>query len=193
MREHDRPEQAGGGSDAPPVYPGESTEIRGRDSEPGPEAESEPDAATDPDTEAPAETGAHADADAEVDADTRAETHTETESRTEGDRELSADTARTDEESGPESETPRLLDSADEEAFRTRWHEIQNRFVDDPRGAVHEADDLVTDVTRQLAATFADRRKDLEGQWNEGEDVDTERLRMALRQYRSFFNRLLTT
>ncbi|MEU1863507.1 hypothetical protein [Streptomyces gardneri] len=187
MREHDRPEQAGGGSDAPPVYPGESTEIRGRDREPGPDAATD----TDTDTEAPAETGA----DAEVDADTRAETDTDadTETGTERDRELSAGTARTEEESGPKSGNPRLLDSADEEAFRTRWHEIQNRFVDDPRRAVHEADTLVTDVTRQLAATFADRRKDLEGQWNEDEDVDTERLRMALRQYRSFFNRLLTT
>jgi hypothetical protein len=44
-----------------------------------------------------------------------------------------------------------------------------------------------------LAATFAERRQGLEGQWNQGENVDTESLRLALRQYRSFFNRLLSS
>ncbi|MFE5915117.1 hypothetical protein ACFQ6B_39405 [Streptomyces wedmorensis] len=86
----------------------------------------------------------------------------------------------------------RLLSSEDEQDFRGRWHEIQSLFVDDPREAVHSADGLVADVMRTLAATFADHRQDLEGQWNKGEDVDTESLRMALRQYRTFFNRLLT-
>ncbi|WP_017236473.1 hypothetical protein [Streptomyces sp. SS] len=86
----------------------------------------------------------------------------------------------------------RLLSSEDEQDFRSRWHEIQSLFVDDPREAVHSADGLVADVMRTLAATFADHRQDLEGQWNKGEDVDTESLRMALRQYRTFFNRLLT-
>ncbi|WP_177181570.1 hypothetical protein [Streptomyces sp. TLI_105] len=101
--------------------------------------------------------------------------------------------ARTNGGTGTGEELPRLLDAEADEAFRTRWHEIQSQFVDDPRGAVHEADELVTEVIRRLAATFADRKRDLEGQWSEGEDVDTEDLRTALRQYRSFFNRLLTT
>ncbi|MER7107737.1 hypothetical protein [Streptomyces sp. NPDC000229] len=92
-----------------------------------------------------------------------------------------------------EDETPRLLAEEDEEGFRNRWQDIQNQFVDDPREAVHKADALVADVMRQLASTFADHKKDLEGQWNRGEEVDTEDLRKALRQYRSFFNRLLTT
>jgi hypothetical protein len=92
-----------------------------------------------------------------------------------------------------EDETPQLLAEEDEEGFRNRWQDIQNQFVDDPREAVHKADALVADVMRQLASTFADHKKDLEGQWNRGEQVDTEDLRRALRQYRSFFNRLLTT
>lgn len=92
-----------------------------------------------------------------------------------------------------EDETPQLLDEGDEEGFRNRWQEIQTQFVDDPREAVHKADALVADVMRQLASTFADHKKELEGQWNRGEEVDTEDLRKALRQYRSFFNRLLTT
>ncbi|MGW0122390.1 hypothetical protein [Streptomyces sp. NPDC003327] len=94
---------------------------------------------------------------------------------------------------GSADETPRLMAAGDEEDFRTRWRDIQSLFVDDPREAVHAADSLVADVMQKLAATFADHRRNLEGQWQQGEDVDTERLRTALRQYRSFFHRLLST
>ncbi|MFG2551176.1 hypothetical protein [Streptomyces sp. NPDC048581] len=92
-----------------------------------------------------------------------------------------------------EEEQPQLLTTEDEESFRERWQAIQNEFVDDPREAVHKADTLVADVMQTLAATFSDHKKNLEEQWTMGEKVDTEDLRMALRQYRSFFNRLLTT
>ncbi|MEU6880953.1 hypothetical protein [Streptomyces sp. NPDC046712] len=85
-----------------------------------------------------------------------------------------------------------LLSVRDVDAYRSRWHQIQNDFVDDPEQAVQAADGLVADVMRTLAENFADHKKALEGQWNQGEGVDTESLRMALRQYRSFFNRLLT-
>ncbi|GHG50833.1 hypothetical protein [Streptomyces griseocarneus] len=91
-----------------------------------------------------------------------------------------------------EEETPQLLGADDEEDFRTRWQEIQNRFVDDPRDAVHSADALVAEVMQTLATTFSRAKEDLESQWNRGEEADTEALRLALRHYRSFFNRLLT-
>ncbi|MER6678758.1 hypothetical protein [Streptomyces sp. NPDC000983] len=92
-----------------------------------------------------------------------------------------------------EDETPQLLTPKDEEGFRARWHEVQNKFVDDPREAVHTADSLVADVMQQLATTFADHKQELEAQWNRGEQANTEDLRQALRHYRAFFNRLLTT
>ncbi|MFF1683706.1 MULTISPECIES: hypothetical protein [unclassified Streptomyces] len=92
-----------------------------------------------------------------------------------------------------EEEVTRLLSAQDEEGFRSRWEETQSKFVDDPRDAVHSADALVADVMQTLAATFAERKKELEEQWSRGEQVDTEGLRVALRHYRSFFNRLLTT
>ncbi|MFH0522173.1 hypothetical protein ACHBTE_34065 [Streptomyces sp. M41] len=92
-----------------------------------------------------------------------------------------------------EEEAPQLLTPEDEEGFRTRWHDIQNTFVDDPRDAVHNADALVADVMQRLATTFADHKQELEGQWNRGEEANTEDLRQALRHYRSFFNRLLVT
>lgn len=92
-----------------------------------------------------------------------------------------------------EDEAPQLLSSEDEEAFRTRWQDVQSKFVDDPRDAVHTADALVADVMQKLATTFADHKQELEGQWNRGEQANTEDLRQALRHYRSFFNRLLVT
>ena len=39
---------------------------------------------------------------------------------------------------------------------------------------------------------FADERGRLEGQWDRGDNVSTEDLRLALRRYRSFFGRLLS-
>jgi hypothetical protein len=45
---------------------------------------------------------------------------------------------------------------------------------------------------QQLAASFADERNKLEEQWDRGDDVSTEHLRLALTHYRSFFDRLLS-
>ena len=84
-----------------------------------------------------------------------------------------------------------LFDSGDAERYRSRWTEIQTGFVDDPRHTVEQADGLVAEVMKRLAEVFADERSGLEQQWSRGEDVDTESLRVALRRYRSFFDRLL--
>jgi hypothetical protein len=84
-----------------------------------------------------------------------------------------------------------LLEGADE--FQTRWEEIQVRFVDEPRGAVEDADALVATVMQRLAEGFASEREQLEAQWGRGEDISTEDLRVALQRYRSFFQRLLAT
>jgi hypothetical protein len=72
-----------------------------------------------------------------------------------------------------------------------RWSEIQARFVDDPREAVKAADTLVDEVIRDLTALFAEERTGLESHWDRNEEVSTEDLRVALRRYRSFFERLL--
>ncbi|MFJ7201082.1 MULTISPECIES: hypothetical protein [unclassified Streptomyces] len=85
-----------------------------------------------------------------------------------------------------------LLGSEQDE-FRSRWQRIQGDFVDDPREAVGAADTLVAEVMQALARTFSDHKQALEGQWQRGEEVATEDLRVALQRYRSFFNRLLKT
>jgi len=89
------------------------------------------------------------------------------------------------------AERDALLSSSEGSAFQERWKEIQVRFVDEPQIAVKDADSLVVELIQQLAATFADERSRLEGEWERGADVSTEDLRQALRHYRSFFNRLL--
>ncbi|MGI5401127.1 hypothetical protein ACQEVG_17025 [Streptomyces sp. CA-135486] len=86
-----------------------------------------------------------------------------------------------------------LLGSREAEELRSRWSEIQQGFVDDPQESVRAADGLVAEVMQLLASTFADHKEALEGQWHQGNEVATEDLRIALRQYRSFFDRLLTT
>jgi len=85
-----------------------------------------------------------------------------------------------------------LLPSDDVESYRGRWATIQGSFVDEPREAVQDADRLVADLMQRLAASFAQAREGLESQWDSGHDISTEDLRVALKRYRSFFDRLLS-
>jgi len=84
-----------------------------------------------------------------------------------------------------------LLNHEESEHFRTRWNEIQGKFVDEPRSAVQQADALVSEVIEQITQMFTNEHSLLEGQWKQGNDVSTEDLRKALQRYRSFFNRLV--
>ena len=88
------------------------------------------------------------------------------------------------------SPTP-LLSREESEHLRTRWNDIQGKFVDEPHSSVQQADELVSEVVKKIIQMFASERSSLEGQWNQGIDVSTEDLRKALQRYRSFFNRLV--
>jgi hypothetical protein len=76
--------------------------------------------------------------------------------------------------------------------FRSQWGKLQTGFVDEPRRTVEGADKLVAAVMQRLADGFANERSGLEKQWDSGDNVSTEDLRIALQRYRSFFDRLLT-
>jgi hypothetical protein len=91
-----------------------------------------------------------------------------------------------------ERETGPLFASSEASELRRRWDAIQVGFVDEPRKAVEEADTLVAGTMKRLAEIFAEERNKLENQWDKGENVSTEDLRLALRRYRSFFSRLLS-
>jgi len=76
--------------------------------------------------------------------------------------------------------------------FRKRWEQVQTEFVDEPRGSVEKADQLVASTIKRLAEVFAEERTRLEHEWAKGDNVSTEDLRQALRKYRSFFDRMLS-
>jgi hypothetical protein len=98
-------------------------------------------------------------------------------------------------------DTPKTIDESRHEAlfqnheadgFRSRWEAIQTGFVDEPRTAVQEADALVAQVVARLAEVFSEERTTLEKQWDRGDNISTEDLRIALKRYRAFFDRLLS-
>ena len=76
--------------------------------------------------------------------------------------------------------------------MRRTWEGVQAGFVDEPRRAVEDADHLVATAMKRLAEMFAEERSRLESQWDRGDDVSTEDLRVALQRYRAFFSRLLS-
>lgn len=94
-------------------------------------------------------------------------------------------------DTGAEERLEPLFDPGREHDLRERWHELQSRFVDEPRDTVSAADSLVAELLRDLAQSFDSARSRLEHQWSSGEDVSTEELRLTLQRYRSFFERLL--
>ncbi len=100
---------------------------------------------------------------------------------------LTHETSNTMDDTSPAA----LFNLEESDQFRTRWSEIQGKFVDEPRSAVQQADALVSEVIEKITQMFANEHGSLEGQWNQGNDVSTEELRMALKHYRSFFNRLI--
>jgi hypothetical protein len=89
------------------------------------------------------------------------------------------------------SESIPLFSKSETGDFRSQWIKIQTCFVDEPRGIVKDADKLVAAVMQRLAEGFANERSGLEKQWDRGDNVSTEDLRVALQRYRSFFDRLL--
>jgi hypothetical protein len=102
------------------------------------------------------------------------------------------DPAARERQMGGDDQSVALLERQESERFRNRWNEVQAAFVDEPRSSVEEADALVAEVMKRIAQMFADERGWLEDQWNRGDEVSTEDLRLALQRYRSFFNRLLS-
>jgi hypothetical protein len=104
----------------------------------------------------------------------------------------------------------RYLDPVERERFSTQWESVQSRFVDSPRGAVAEADDLVSTLmkTRGYPVSDFDQRADdisvdhprvVENYRSAhhialqvGKDgASTEDLRTAMIHYRSLFEELV--
>jgi hypothetical protein len=106
---------------------------------------------------------------------------TATEAQTDADRQA---------DSGVRQHTS-LIESERAEGYDTRWKELKGEFVDDPRGAVRGANELVGEVLDELEELFRRQRSDFE-QSLDSEQTTTEDLRQALIRYRFFFDRLLS-
>jgi hypothetical protein len=68
-----------------------------------------------------------------------------------------------------------------------RWSGILALFVDDPRGSVAEASVMVDEAVEALIASAREQQASLAASW-QAADADTEQLRVALRQYRTFWS-----
>jgi FtsZ-interacting cell division protein ZipA len=104
----------------------------------------------------------------------------------------------------------RTLPTAEQERYLQQWAFVQKQFVDDPRGAVNEADRLVIDVMNARGypmREFDQRADDISvhypntvGNYRAAHDIvlrhgkgqsSTEDLRQAMVHFRSLFDELL--
>ena len=96
-----------------------------------------------------------------------------------------ANEAHADEAAQADAEVVARDDSVDAAAGR-EWSEVLAMFVDDPRGSVTEASAIVDEAINALIAAARGRQASLAASW-QAQDTDTEQLRMALRDYRTFW------
>lgn len=104
----------------------------------------------------------------------------------------------------------RPLEPTARDGFRHRWTEVQARFVDEPPGAVAEADDLLGEVMRtrgypvsdfeQSAGDISVDHPQVVTHYRAGHDIavrhergeaSTEELRQAMIHYRALFDELV--
>jgi hypothetical protein len=76
------------------------------------------------------------------------------------------------------------------ERYRSQWRDLQLTFVDDPKHAMSGAASLVDEAVASLTNTLNAQKQALDG-WQVTRGEDTEMMRVALRRYRDFLDRLL--
>jgi hypothetical protein len=74
--------------------------------------------------------------------------------------------------------------------FRSQWHEVKADFVDDPVSALTRAHDLLTEAVNELTEALLAERDELDPLRTTA-TPDTESMRMAMRGYREFLDRIL--
>jgi hypothetical protein len=85
---------------------------------------------------------------------------------------------------------PALIPEDRSADYLRRWESLKAGFVDEPRAAVRDANQLVGQVLDELEELFRNQRGELERDLG-NDQASTEDLRLALGRYRSFFDRLL--
>ena len=85
-------------------------------------------------------------------------------------------------------ERPTSGPAGDGTDYTTRFDELQTRFIDDPREAVSAAESLVEEAVDRLMTDIRSRLDTIRSE--SGGDGDTERLRVAMREYRDVLSEL---
>jgi hypothetical protein len=98
-------------------------------------------------------------------------------------------------DTGPQGNGDGALLSHDEcDKYALRLQHAVGGFVDGPRASVEEADHVLEELTTEFTDAMTRRRRTLRTTWQaagEGDRADTEKLRLALRDYREVTERLL--
>jgi hypothetical protein len=89
-----------------------------------------------------------------------------------------------------EQQVSGLFEQHAAEGFRDRWQRVQMQFVDDPKSAADQAGTPLDDVLTAAREALDEKRRSLES-WRSEQSDDTERLRVAVRGYRDFLDRML--
>ncbi|MFG1672268.1 hypothetical protein [Streptomyces sp. Y7] len=85
-----------------------------------------------------------------------------------------------------------LVPNDESDKFELKLQHAVSGFVDGPRAAVEEADQVVEALVGRFTETISERRRTLRRSWQDtDENADTEQLRLALRDYRELAERLL--
>ena len=90
-----------------------------------------------------------------------------------------------------------LLAHDETDQWEQRLRHAVTEFVDEPRAAVEEADRALEEIAARFTDAVTRRRRTLRNSWQDtekrgpGSDAETERLRLALRDYRELAGRLL--
>ncbi|MDX3517263.1 hypothetical protein [Streptomyces scabiei] len=96
---------------------------------------------------------------------------------------------------GSHSTGDSLLPHDENDKLATRLQHAVGGFVDEPRSAVEEADQVLEEVTARFTDAMTRRRRTLRTSWETSAgdrgSTDTEQLRLALRDYRELTERLL--
>jgi hypothetical protein len=74
-----------------------------------------------------------------------------------------------------------------------RWEAVQASFVDDPRRAVEQADEMVSVAVAALQAYIEQQREDLAETWRGEQQASTDALLTAFQCYRELFEGVLST